>query len=130
MITYKQKTFIDRLMKELDERGVDVIAIPDVAEYLQSGEYGTTVKQASELISLLLEEKKNAPEVPKEKVETRHIQKALVTLMTKKRKNKTETQFAIQKVIKRGLNKSSMYDLAHEELLAIEDILKEAKYIK
>lgn len=130
MMTYKQKTFIGSLMKDLDERGVEVVAIPDVAQYLQDGEYGTSTKQASDLIKLLLEEKKSAPEVPKEKVETRHIQKALVTLMTKKRKNKTETQFAIQKVIKRSLNKSSMYDLTYEELLAIENILTTAKYIK
>jgi pyruvate dehydrogenase complex dehydrogenase (E1) component len=128
MMTFKQNAFIDSLMKELKERGVDVLKIGEVRDFLQQGTYGTTKQEASELISTLLEEKEKAPVVMTK--DTDHIKKGLYKLLNGKRKNKDEIQFAIQGKLGKNINKTVAGDLTAEELLQIEDILTEGKYIK
>ncbi len=59
MMTGKQDWFITKLMKELDQQGIDVIdQVPGVIEYLNQGTYGTSKQEASELIGELLNMKK------------------------------------------------------------------------
>ena len=127
-MTGKQKWFIDKLMVEVEELGIDPLEIDGVREYLLEGEYATTSKMASQIIQNLLEVKENAPKKEVKKENTKHIKNAVTKLLNGKRKNKDETIFAIQRVINRGLNKSTV--LTDEELLNIEEILKDAGYIK
>lgn len=127
-MTSKQKWFINKLMVEVEELGIDPLEVDGVRSYLLEGEYLTTSKMASQIIQNLLEAKENAPKQEVEKANTKHIKDGVTKLLNGKRKNKDETVFAIQRVIGRGLNKSTV--LTDEELLNIEQILKDAGYIK
>lgn len=128
MMTSKQKWFINKLMVEVEELGIDPLEVGGVRSYLLEGEYLTTSKMASQIIQNLLEAKENAPKQEVKKENTKHIKNAVAKLLNGKRKNKDETVFAIQRVIGRGLNKSTV--LTDDELLNIEEILKDAGYIK
>lgn len=130
MMTYKQVKFIEGLAKDLEARGINVVDFPDYVEYLNKGEYGTTTKQASELIGMLKEELESAPAAEVKAVNTDHIKKGLVTLITKKRKNKQATEMAIRPIVGGFLNRVTMNNVTDEQLLEMESILREAKYIK
>jgi len=58
-MTSKQNWFIDKLMTELDNMGIDPLQIDGVRDVLQDGIYMTTKSFASEVINNLLEAKKS-----------------------------------------------------------------------
>ncbi|AXF54638.1 hypothetical protein [Salicibibacter kimchii] len=130
MMTAKQKGFIDSLMKEVNETGIDVLTIDGVRDHLEAGEHGTSKQEASEVIEALLEAKKNAPAAPKEeKVSTTHIQTAIDKLLKGKRKNKQITLIKLGKATGKG-NITKLTTFTDDELLKAEPILKEEKIIK
>jgi len=59
-MSFKQKKFIESLAKELRTKNIEPVDIPDFELYVTKGFYGTSAKEASDLIGILLTEKKVA----------------------------------------------------------------------
>lgn len=121
METIKQANYIKTLMNKKDYE-----MTPDIADYTNTYSEARTKEQASAVIEYLLSCDDKAQEVKN----TAYIQKGLFTLISKKRKNKMETEMKIRPIVGGFLNKVSMHDVTPEQLLEMEDILREAKYIK
>lgn len=121
MQTIKQANYIKSLMgkKEYD-------MTPDIEDYTNTYSEARTKEQASAVIEYLLTCDDKAQEIK----DTSHIKKGLVTLISKKRKNKMATEMKLRPIVGGFLNKVSMHEVTPEQLLEMEDILREAKYIK
>ena len=121
MMTPKQATYIKSLF---DEKAYEMT--PDIALFTNTYTENIDKELASTVIEYLL----TCPDKPQEIKDTAHIRAGLVTLISKKRKNKQTTEMAILPIVGGFLNKVTVYDVTPEQLLKIEPILKKAKYIK
>lgn len=120
-MTPKQAAYIKALMnkKEYD-------MTPDMGVFTNTYSEAVTKELASTVIEYLL----TCPDKAQEIKDTAHIKAGLVTLISKKRKNKQATEMAIRPIVGGFLNKVSMHDVTPEQLLEMEPILRDAKYIK
>lgn len=121
MMTPKQASYIEALFakKEYD-------MIPDVVLFTQTYTEAISKELASTVIEYLL----SCPDKAQEIKDTAHIKAGLVTLISKKRKNKQATEMKIRPIVGGFLNKATVHDVTPEQLIAMEDILRDAKYIK